>query len=199
MAARSDRELESPAARPAPHDDAALVGRVARGDVAAFETLFRRYVPRLTRFLERNTRRSHLIDEILNDTMLVVWRKAGTFDRCSKVSTWIIGIALRRRLKALERAGDDAPMVDPDRSPVRPRSAPRTGCSSRTCAGGSRGRSTRCRREHRTVIQLTYFEGCSYREIAAITGCPVDTVKTRMFHARRRLKALLDERGKAVA
>ena len=131
--------------------------------------------------------------------MLVVWRKAGTFDRCSKVSTWIIGIALRRRLKALERAGDDVPMVDPDQiaSPAA------FGPENRLLEQDLRTRLARALEalspEHRTVIQLTYFEGCSYREIAAITGCPVDTVKTRMFHARRRLKALLDERGKAVA
>ena len=54
-------------------------------------------------------------------------------------------------------------------------------------------------REHRAVIELTYYEGCSYREIAAILGCPVDTVKTRMFHARRHLKSLLADRGKEAA
>ena len=53
--------------------------------------------------------------------------------------------------------------------------------------------------EHRAVIELTYYEGCTYREIAAIVGCPIDTVKTRMFHARRRLKALLADRGEEAA
>ena len=53
--------------------------------------------------------------------------------------------------------------------------------------------------EHRAVIELTYYEGCTYREIATILGCPVDTVKTRMFHARRRLKSLLADRGEEAA
>ena len=53
--------------------------------------------------------------------------------------------------------------------------------------------------EHRAVIELTYYEGCTYREIATIVGCPIDTVKTRMFHARRRLKALLADRGEEAA
>jgi RNA polymerase sigma factor (sigma-70 family) len=53
--------------------------------------------------------------------------------------------------------------------------------------------------EHRVAIELTYFEGHTYREIAAITGCPADTVKTRMFHARRQLKALLADRGEGAA
>ena len=90
------------------------MSRVALGDVAAFDALFRRYAPRLIRFLGRTTRVAHLIDEIVNDTMLVVWRKARTFNRRSKVSTWILGIASRRRLKAL-RTGEDCPgAVDVD-------------------------------------------------------------------------------------
>src|SRR5271167_4297787 len=83
--------------------EVALLARVAGGDKAAFETLFRRYYPRLRRFLEQMMRQPHLVDEIVNDTMLVVWRKAETFNLRSKVSTWIIGIALRRGLKALGR------------------------------------------------------------------------------------------------
>ena len=50
---------------------------------------------------------------------------------------------------------------------------------------------TKLSAEHRAVIELTYYQGCAYREIAEIMGCPVNTVKTRMFHARRKLKALL--------
>ena len=50
--------------------------------------------------------------------------------------------------------------------------------------------------EHRAVVELTYFYGCSYEEIAAIAACPVNTVKTRMFHARAKLKKLLPTLGK---
>jgi RNA polymerase sigma factor (sigma-70 family) len=179
-------------------DEVALVRQVARGDIAAFETLFRRYYPRLTRFLERTTRRPHLIDEILNDTMLVVWRKAHTFNRCSKVSTWILGIAWRRRMKALERS-DDAIGFDSDEIATPAESGPEGQLlrqELRTRLGRALGSLSP---EHRTVIELTYYEGLTYREIAAITGCPIDTVKTRMFHARRRLKTLLAERGKEAA
>src|SRR4030095_191861 len=98
----------------ASQDEVALVDRVALGDIAAFDALFRRYAPRLSRFLGRTTRGTHLVEEIVNDTMLVVWRKARTFNRCSKVSTWIIGIASRRRLKALERVEDRGGSVDVD-------------------------------------------------------------------------------------
>ena len=107
-------------------DEIALIGQVAGGDMTAFETLFRRYYPRLRRFLERMTRRPQLVDEILNDTMLVVWRKADTFNLRSKLSTWIIGIALRRSLKALERV-DDAIDFDPDAAGLLPQDFERLG------------------------------------------------------------------------
>jgi RNA polymerase sigma factor (sigma-70 family) len=201
MLRKSKAGSKAPAARPmsAPQDEVALVSRVAGGDVAAFEALFRRYAPRLTRFLERTTRRPHLIDEILNDTMLVVWRKAHTFNRSSLVSTWIIGIASRRRLKALERLEDDAAVVELDEvaSPAE------CGPEGQLLRQDLRRRLSHAldslSAEQRRVVELTYFEGRTYREIAAITGCPVDTVKTRMFHARRRLKVLLSDRRREAA
>jgi len=177
-------------------DDAVLLGRVARGDVTAFESLYRRYRPRVRRFLEQRTKVPHLIEEILNDTMLVIWRTAGTFKLKSTVSTWILGIALRRGLKAVEKSERAAALepyelrapgeVEEDvfRKEVRAR-------LDRALASLSP--------EQRTVVVLTYFEGYSCREIAGIVGCPVDTVKTRMFHARRRLKALLSDRREDAA
>ncbi|MDR3388791.1 MAG: sigma-70 family RNA polymerase sigma factor [Rudaea sp.] len=173
--------------------EAELLGRVAQGDLRAFEQLYRSYFPRLTRFLDKMTRRPALVEEILNDTMLVVSQKAHTYNLSAKVSTWIFAIAYRKGLKALRDL--DEP-VD-------------TGCED--VAGESRAEprerlmQLQLRRvlseavdalsvDHRAVIELTYFHGAGYREIAQIMGCPVDTVKTRMFHARRRLKALLPDR-----
>ena len=179
-------------------DEAALVARVAGGDVAAFEKLFRRYHPRLRRFVERTTRSPHLVDEVVNDTMLVVWRKAEKFNLRSKVSTWIIGIALRRGLKAQAR-GEQASGLDPDDLTIAAEGEPegqllRKELSSRLSrAIGSLSAEQRC------VVELAFYEGYSYREIAGIVDCPVDTVKTRMFHARHRLKALLADRSEEAA
>ena len=79
--------------------DARLISQVASGDRHAFETLYRGYFPRLTRFLNGMTRSVQLIEEIINDTMLVVWQKARTFDGSCKVSTWIFAIAFRKAPK----------------------------------------------------------------------------------------------------
>ncbi|HKE39856.1 MAG TPA: sigma-70 family RNA polymerase sigma factor [Casimicrobiaceae bacterium] len=179
-------------------DDLALIDRVAHGDRAAFDLLFRRYGPRLRRFLERTTQqRPHLIDEILNDTMLVIWRKAGSFDLRSKVSTWILGIALRRSLKARERAARVAFIDHAD--PTEPATEPDEHLSRRELRADLDRALESLSPEHRAVVELTHFEGYSYPEIAGILGCPVDTVKTRMFHARRRLRALLADRREDAA
>ena len=177
-------------------DDIVLIGRVARGEVPAFESLFRRYRPRIRRFLERTTWRPQLIDEILNDTMLVIWRKAGTFNLRSTVSTWILGIALRRGLKANQRT-DRAIALESDTGSAE------SDLEQHVFRKELRARLDRALEslspEQRAVVVLTYFEGYSYREIAELVGCPVATVKTRMFHARRRLKAFLSDRREDAA
>ena len=172
--------------------DVALLDRVARGDLSAFESLFRRYCPRLRRFIGRRAWRPQLIDEILNDTMFVVWRKAGTFDAHSRASTWILGIALRRALKAIERS-ERALALDSRELQVPAEPGPEEHFSRAELRARLDRALKRLSPEHRAVIEMTYFEGHSCREIATIIGCPVDTVKTRMFHARRRLKVLLGD------
>ncbi|HEX3633448.1 MAG TPA: sigma-70 family RNA polymerase sigma factor [Casimicrobiaceae bacterium] len=179
-------------------DDAALVGQIATGDIPAFEALYRSYYPRLTRFLEQMTRRPQLTDEILNDTMLIVWRKAATFDLSSKVSTWIIGIALRRGLKALARA-DDARDSAPDDVAASAEPGPEAQLLRRELRKQLGRALMSLPVEQRAVVELSFYHGYTYREIATIVDCPVDTVKTRMFHARRRLKVLLAEHREEAA
>ena len=191
----------SPSARrraAADPDEVSLVSQVAQGDEVAFEALFRRYTPRLRRFVEQMTRRPHLVDEILNDTMLVVWRRAHTFNLRSKVSTWIIGIALRRGLKAL-RNRDEATGLDPDATFIPAECGPEGQLLRQELRARLNGALGSLPAQQRAVIELTFYEGYTYREIAAIVDCPVDTVKTRMFHARRRLKELLAERREEAA
>src|SRR5271165_7540794 len=89
------------AARTDASDEARLISRIAGGELRAFEDLYRIYHPRLTRFLANMLRRRELVEEVLNDTMLVVWRRADSFNGTSKVSTWVFAIAYRKALKAL--------------------------------------------------------------------------------------------------
>jgi RNA polymerase sigma-70 factor, ECF subfamily len=187
---RTKASSRNTSSQPRDEDEAHLVHRVACEDRHAFELLYRIYYRRLTRFLDRVTRKPQMIDEIVDDTMLVVWRKAATFNGASQVSTWIFAIAYRKAMKALKRErGKMLGWFDPD----EPASAP----SPEIAFIESESRSALRRligelsAEQRAVVELTYYHGCAYKEIAQIVGCPVDTVKTRMFHARRKLKAVL--------
>ena len=171
-------------------DEALLINRIAAGELPAFDRLYRVYHPRLTRFLDRVMRRRSLVDEVLNDTLLVVWHGAGAYNGTSKVSTWIFAIAYRKALKALQRL--DEPLAD-ERADERADLGP--GPEQQLSQGQLHAALVRAldglSAEHRAVVDLTYFHGIGYREIAEIVDCPADTVKTRMFHARRRLRALL--------
>ena len=186
-----DTSQRGAAATAAEQTEVKLIVRVAAHDLRAFEELYRTYHGRLTRFLQRLTRRRDaFVEELLNDTMLVVWKRADSYNGRSKVSTWIFAIAYRKALKAWRRVDD--PIEDheaeqhasadpgPEQQLEQRQLSNVLGCALRELTP-----------EHRAVIELTYFQGAGYSEIAQIVGCPVDTVKTRMFHARRRLRALL--------
>jgi RNA polymerase sigma-70 factor (ECF subfamily) len=171
-------------------DEADLVGRVARGELRAFEELYRVYHPRLTRFILGRIRRPHLVEEVLNDTMLVVWTRADRYNGVSKVSTWIFAIAYRKAMEALRRL--DEPMEDEhSEASQSPELGPEDQVGRRQVEEALSRAMGELSADHRTVVDLAYFHNMGYREIADIMGCPEGTVKTRMHHARQRLKNAL--------
>ncbi len=162
-----------------------LLEAVGRRDRRAFTELYHRYHPRLHGYLRRFLANGALAEEVLDDVMFVVWKDARKFRGDSAVSSWIFGIAYRKAMTAarkesryeaqLDRGAEAEAVAD---RPPRHRDLLRAALRELSP-------------DHRQVVELTYFSGFSYREIAAIADCPVNTVKTRMFHARRRLKYLL--------
>jgi RNA polymerase sigma-70 factor (ECF subfamily) len=173
-----------------PEDEATLMARIARRELRAFEALYRAYHPRLTRFLMTMTRRPPLVEEVLNDTMMVVWSHPERFNGASRLSTWIFAIAYRTALSALRR--QDQPVEDKGAElRVAAERGPEGDLGDRQVQALLLGALDGLSADHRAVVDLTYFHDMGYREIAEIMDCPVDTVKTRMFHARRRLKGIL--------
>ena len=173
----------------------------AAGDRTVFAALYRQHHRRLSRFLLRFTVRRDLVDDVINDTMWVVWCKAAEFRGESKVSTWITGIAWRCMLKALRdhgsafegatdriAAGFDEPEIE-DTLP-----APDTEHAAEQRDWIARGMAA-LPQDQRVTLELAYFMGESCEDIAAIMGCAVGTVKARMFHARVRLRTLLPALG----
>lgn len=171
-------------------DELRLIAQAADGDRRAFELLYRLYFPRLARFLDRMTHNGAMIEEIINDTMLVVWRRGATFDGSSKLSTWIFAIAYRTALKAI--AHRDEPVdADPDLRYGDAALEPEVDLGQQQLQHRVGAALALLSLEQRAVVNLTYYHGMAYEEIGVIMDCPVNTVKTRMFHARRRLKLLL--------
>jgi len=166
-------------------DDGRLLRAVAGRDRQAFAELYRLYQPRLYGYLRRMVTNPALVEEVVDDVMFVVWTDARKFRGASSVSSWIFGIAYRRALSALRKEGRYlAPLV-------RDADANVAGKGRTIDLELIRAGLAELSHDHRQVIELTYFCGFSYQEIAEIADCPVNTVKTRMFHARRRLKVLL--------
>ena len=168
--------------------DRGLIVRIARQDRAALKELYLLYHRRLARFLTRVTSRFDLAEEIINDTFWVVWQRAGDFRGASHVSTWIMGIAYRRGLKALKRASAMQASAYDTREEDDGSHEPWSGAERREWLNAA---LERLPSEQRLVLELAYHLGHSCEEIAEIMNCPVNTVKTRMFHARRKLKVLL--------
>ncbi|MBK4738944.1 RNA polymerase sigma factor [Noviherbaspirillum pedocola] len=176
--------------------EARLLHLASDGDLHAFELLYRRYFPRLMRFLDRAIRRPSLCEEVVNDTMLAVWNSAGRYDGSCKLSTWIFAIAWRKAMKAL-RAFDDPIDHDVELMPDDSRDEPEEAAQRQELRQRLEQALSCLPFEQRAVVCLTYFHGLDYHEIAAIMECPVNTVKSRMFHGRRKLEVLLGDRAEA--
>jgi RNA polymerase sigma-70 factor (ECF subfamily) len=170
----------------------AVLARIAAGDRAALKQLYFEYHPRLLRFLLRLTRNPGLAEELMNDTMVTVWRSAASFRGESRVSTWIMGIAYRRALKALAAARSRLPSMGD--TGVGAESALDAGALADLVGDDAelsdwlQAGLDSLSPEHRLAIELAYFLGLSCEEIAGVCECPVGTIKTRLHYARRKLQ-----------
>jgi RNA polymerase sigma-70 factor (ECF subfamily) len=172
--------------------DRALLQQVASGNTRALETLYLDYHQRLLQFLSRLCGQREARDEAINDTFWIIWQKAGEFRGASRVSTWIMGIAWRCTLKALRRNADPPPPALADLTAPDPAT---TGFALEELSEWIAQGLDTLPVEQRATMELAYFLGHSCEEIATIMGCPVNTVKARMFQARIKLRNRLPALG----
>jgi RNA polymerase sigma-70 factor, ECF subfamily len=161
---------------------------IARGDGHALDELYRSYHRRLAKFLRRLAPRSQNIDEIINDTFMVVWQHAGDFRQSSQVSTWIFGIAYRVALRSLRlhkrwRAASTHAQPERVTNPIQQAE------ENEWLIQGL----NRLSQEQRLGVVLAYHWGHSIQEVAAMTNSPQGTIKARLFHARTKLRVHLNE------
>lgn len=175
--------------------DEALLERIASGDAAALSLLYQRHEARLFAFLCRYARDRMVAEELLQDTLLAVWRSAHLYAGRSEVRTWLFGVAWRQardRLRA--RRPEEVPLdgaaayVDPAPGPPEWAIASAQGRAIVAALDGLPAR-------HREVLALAFAARVPHREIAEILGVPVGTVKSRLHHARLALAHALAERG----
>jgi RNA polymerase sigma-70 factor, ECF subfamily len=172
-----------------------LVARIGDGDRKALEELYTLYHRRMARFLTRLTRRYDLAEEVINDTFWVVWRKARDFRGDSQPSTWILGIAYRKARNAFRASARLEERNLPEQFLPLTSEEP---CGAEELRDWLGQALARLPVEQRLAVELCYELGHSCEEIAAIMGCPVNTVKTRLFHARAKLQKLLPQLASPV-
>lgn len=167
-----------------------LVAALARGDDRVLERLYAIYRPRLERFLSRLGCHADDMDEACNETLYVVWKRARSFSGKSRVSTWVFGIARNKGMKLIERRQRDRSRQQPEVLDELPdRSMPEE--ARLELRQWLETGIAMLPPEQRIVIELTFVEGMSCKEISTVMECPENTVKTRMFHARRKLREYL--------
>ena len=172
-------------------DDRRLLEGIVARDRVAFETFFRMHGSGVHRFVRDLVRDDGLAEELTSDVMVEVWRSAGKYGGRSRARTWLFGIAHHKAIDALRKRRIVTVPLDamlgaadggegPEGAALRAADRRRLDAALATLSA-----------EHRAVLELTYVEGFSQKEIAEIVDCPIATVKTRAFYAKGRLRDAL--------
>jgi RNA polymerase sigma-70 factor, ECF subfamily len=175
--------------------DDVLIGRIAQGDRLAMQQLFARHHVRMYRFVLRLVGDATAAEDLISEVFLDVWRQADRFEGRSAVSTWLLAIARFKALSVLRKRSDKeldeetaAGIEDTSDDPEVVVQKKDKGEILRKCLSALSA-------EHREIIDLVYYHEKSVEEVAEIVKIPENTVKTRMFYARKRLGELLKAAG----
>ena len=175
--------------------DEVLIGRIASGDRLAMQVLFARHHVRVYRFVLRLVRDESSAEDLISEVFLDVWRQAGRFEGRSAVSTWLLAIARFKALSALRRRTDVELDEETAEAIEDTSDDPEVALEKKDKSAVIRKCLVELSAEHREIIDLVYYHEKSVEEVAEIVGIPENTVKTRMFYARKRLADLLKAAG----
>jgi RNA polymerase sigma-70 factor (ECF subfamily) len=176
------------------NSDETLIVKVAAGNRLAMQVLFARHHARVYRFILRILGSEAVAEDLTSEVFLSVWQQAGRFQARSTFSTWLLAIARNKAMTELRRRhdlpddGNNTDVADPADDPEVSYAVKHRGEILRKCL-------TRLSHEHREIIDLVYYHEKSVQEVAEIMDIPRNTVKTRMFYARRKLSRLLEIQG----
>jgi RNA polymerase sigma-70 factor, ECF subfamily len=177
-----------------PAEIAALLERIAKRDESAFKQLYKAFSRKLFAYAVRQLNDAAAAEEIVSDTLYEIWLNPTRFRGDSQFSTWLIGIARNKTLMRL-RSGRAEPAREDVDELAEVIASDEPGALEQI-AGREREHHVRhclerLSSEHRECVHLVFYEGMSLGEVAQVQACPEGTVKTRMFHARQKLRNCL--------
>jgi RNA polymerase sigma-70 factor (ECF subfamily) len=175
--------------------DVALIRSISTGDKHAMQILFARHNVRVFRFVLRFFRDKSAAEDFVSEVFLDVWRQARKFEGRCQVTTWLLAIARYKALSALQRRSTEQLDEDVAAAIEDPQDNPEVTIQNRQASEILLDCLKKLSQAHREVIDLVYYHEKSIDEVAEIAGIPQNTVKTRMFYARKRLAELMAAQG----
>jgi RNA polymerase sigma-70 factor (ECF subfamily) len=175
--------------------DESLVGSIAKGDKRALQTLYGRHNVRVYRFALRFLNDEAMAEDVVSEVFLDVWRQAGRFEARSKVSTWLFAMARNKALSVLRRRSTEQPDEEVAEFIEDPSDDPEVTMQKKQQTSLLQECLIQLSPAHREIIDLVYYHSKTIEEVVEIIGVPVNTVKTRMFYARKRIGELMRAKG----
>jgi RNA polymerase sigma-70 factor (ECF subfamily) len=175
--------------------DAALVEKIAAGDKQALQILYGRHNVKVYRFALRFLRDEATAEDMVSEVFFDVWRQAERFERRSQVSTWLLAITRNKALSTLRRRSNEQLDEEVAEFIEDPADDPEVTMQKQERSEILRDCLQKLSAAHREIIDLVYYHEKSVEEVSEIIGVPMNTVKTRMFYARKRIAELMSDRG----
>jgi len=187
----------SPAQVPVAQDssDEALVAQIAQRDKRALQQLYSRHHVRIYRFALRFLNDEAAAEDIVSEVFIDVWRQAERFEGRSQVTTWLLAIARNKALSLLRRRSSEELDDEVAEFIEDPSDNPEVAMLKSQRASVLQDCLTQLSPAHREIVDLVYYHEKSVEEVAEIISVPANTVKTRMFYARKRISELMAAKG----
>jgi RNA polymerase sigma-70 factor (ECF subfamily) len=183
--------------------EAHLLEAVSQGDQAAFERIYHEYEKRVYQYVGTLLNNSSLAEDVVGETMMAVWRGAGTFSGTSRVSTWILGIARHKAMDALRKLVAQQREIDLEHAAevADPRKQPCEELQRKQLEGVVGRALATLTQQHQEILRLVFYEELSYEDIGQMLSIPINTVKTRVYYAKEQLRKQLShlQRTEAVS
>jgi RNA polymerase sigma-70 factor, ECF subfamily len=173
-----------------PDENLQLVRRIAAGEDPALHELYSRYGQRLYAYARRLCNDPAQAEDVVQETLVVVWRTANRYRGEGRLIAWLLGIVHHISLKSMRHPFVPIP-AEAEETLVAPGASPEQLTQASQQADWVRGGLESLSPEQRAVLELVFYQGLSLEETARVCGCPLGTVKSRLSYARQHLRGVL--------